>query len=67
MKFYQNIYIYNQYFMEILFIFASTMALIYDIVETLMILIKHMLGFLVPYSLCNLYKDLLDNHLTFKS
>ncbi len=53
--------------MEILFIFISTMALIYDIIETLMILIKHMLGFWVPYSLCNFYKDLLNNYLTFKS
>ncbi len=65
MKIYQNIFTYNQYFMEILFIFTSTMALIYDIIETLMILIN-MLGFWVPYSLCKFYKDLLNNYLTFK-
>jgi hypothetical protein len=60
MKIYQNIFTYNQYFMEILFIFTSTMALIYNIIETLMILIKHMLGFWLPYSLHNFYKDFVE-------
>jgi hypothetical protein len=67
MKFYQNIFTYNQYFMDFFKKITSTMALIYDIIETLMILIKHMLGFWVPYSLCNFYTDLLNNYLTFKS
>jgi hypothetical protein len=67
MKIYQNIFIYDQYFMEFIYFFISTMALIYDIIETLMILIKKMLGFWVPYSLCIFYKDLMNNYLTFKS